>query len=60
MGFQWVLIVLQSMQHNPFQPSVAFHVETSHLFSRAKQMTGFYIKCSTGLKCVNSLTAGAN
>ena len=23
-----------------FQPSVAFHIETSHLFYRAKQMTG--------------------
>ena len=34
---------------NPFQPSVAFHVETSHLFSTANQMTGFYMKSSTDL-----------
>ena len=37
---------------NPFQPSVAFHIETSHLFCRAKQITGFYMKCNTGLKWV--------
>ena len=39
---------------NPFQPSVAFHIETSHLFSSVKQMTGFYIKCNIGLEWVNS------
>ena len=33
-----------------FQPSVAFHIETSHLFCKAKQMTGFYMKRCTGLK----------
>ena len=27
-------------------------METSHLFCRAKQMTGFYMKCNTGLKWV--------
>ena len=37
----------------PFQPSVAFHIETSHLFCRAKQMTGFYVKRNYGLKWVN-------
>ena len=37
---------------NPFQSSVVFHVETSHLFCRAKQMTGFYMKRNTGLECV--------
>ena len=35
---------------NPFQPSVAFHVETSHLFSSAKQMPGFHMERSTGQK----------
>ena len=35
---------------NSFQSGVAFHIETSHLFSRAKQMTGFYMKSNTGLK----------
>ena len=40
---------------NPFQPSVAFHIETSHLICKAKQMTGFYMKCNTGLKWVKGL-----
>ena len=38
---------------NPFQPSVAFHIETSHLICNANQMTGFYIECNTGLKWLN-------
>ena len=36
-----------------FQPIVAFHIETSHLFCSAKQMPGFYIehnKCNSCLK----------
>ena len=37
---------------NPFQPSVVFHIETSHLFCCAKQMTGFYMKRSTRLKWI--------
>ena len=39
---------------NLFQPSVAFLIETSHLFCRAKQITGFYMKRNTGLKWVNN------
>ena len=39
---------------NPSQPSVAFHSETSHLIYTANQMTGFFIKCNSGLKWVNS------
>ena len=35
-----------------FRPSVVFHIETSHLFCSAKQMTGFYMKRNTGLKWV--------
>ena len=31
----------------PFQPSVAFHIETGHLFCRSNQMTGFHMKCNT-------------
>ena len=27
--------------------SIAFHIETSHLFYRAKRMTGFYMKHNT-------------
>ena len=38
-----------------FQPSVAFHIETSHLICSAKQMTGFYTKRNTVLKWVNTL-----
>ena len=38
---------------NPFQPSVAFHIETSHLICSVKQMTGCYTKRKTGLKWVN-------
>ena len=39
---------------NPFQSSVLFHIETSDIFCIAKQMTGFYMKCSTRLKWVNN------
>ena len=35
-----------------FSRSVTFDIETSHLFCRAKQMTGFYIKYNTELKWV--------
>ena len=35
---------------NPFHSSFVFDIETSHLIYLANQMTGFYIKCSTGLK----------
>ena len=38
---------------NPFQPSVAFYIETSHLSCTANQMIWFYMKCNTGLKQVN-------
>ena len=38
---------------NPAQSSVAFHIETSHLIYTANQVTGFYMKCNSGLKWVN-------
>ena len=38
---------------NPFQPSVAFHIKTSHFFWTAKEITGFYMKWTTGLKSFN-------
>ena len=38
--FDWV----SNTPLNPCQPSVAFHIGTSHLFCNAKQITGFYIK----------------
>ena len=39
---------------NPFQLSIAFHKETSHLIWTANQMTGFYIEYQTELKLVNN------
>ena len=38
---------------SPFQPSIAFHIETSHLFWKTKQLTGFYMKRNTGMKLVD-------
>ena len=38
---------------DPFQSSVAFHIDTSHLFCSAKQMTGFCMKHNPGLKLVD-------
>ena len=38
---------------NPFQPSVVFDIETRHLICTANQMTGFYMKCGSGLNWVN-------
>ena len=37
---------------NTFQPSVEFHLVTSHLLSSAKPIRGFHIKRETGLKWV--------
>ena len=44
----------RSKRVNPFQPVVAFHIETSHLFCSARQMTSFYMKRNTGRKWVNN------
>ena len=38
---------------NLFQSTVTFYIETSHLICIANQMTGFYMKCNTGMKWVN-------
>ena len=35
---------------NPFQPSIAFHVETSHIFYSANEITNSYVKCNTGVE----------
>ena len=43
-----------------FKPSVAFHIETSHLFCKAKQMAGFYMKRNAGLKLVKYVEKGIN
>ena len=45
---------------NPFQPSVAFHMETSYLICTANQMTGFHMKCNTGLKLVKRHWSGCS
>ena len=45
--------MLRNTRLNPFQPNAAFRIETSHWFCSVKQMTGFYMKCNTGLKLVN-------
>ena len=37
---------------NPFLPSVAFHIGTSHLICSVNQISGFYMKYNTGLKWV--------
>ena len=40
---------------DPFQSSVVFHIDPSHLICIANQMAGFYMKYNTGLKQVNNL-----
>ena len=43
-------LVLQFFRPNdPFQSSVAFHIKTSYLNCTVNNLTGFYMKCSTGL-----------
>ena len=34
---------------NLFQPGVAFDIETIRLIGTANQMTGFFMKCNTGM-----------
>ena len=34
---------------NPFKPSVAFHIQTSHLIYITNQMNVFHMKCNTGI-----------
>ena len=52
-AFYLILLIDSSIfSINPFQPSVAYHIETKPSFWTAKQMTGFYVKCNTALKWV--------
>ena len=44
-------IIAKVLEVSPFRPRAEFHIETSHLFCSAKKMTGFYMKCNTGLNC---------
>ena len=37
---------------NPCWPSFALHIETFHFICNAIQLTGFYMKCNTGLNCI--------
>ena len=45
---------------NPFQPSIAFHIETSHFISTTNQITGFFNKCNNVLKWVNDIISQKN
>ena len=51
------LVSIHTFAHgvNPFQPSVAFHIETSHLNCITNQMAGFYMNCITGMELVKAL-----
>ena len=40
---------------NPFQPSVAFHVENSHLLCFVNEMAGFYMEGKIGWKQVKAV-----
>ena len=51
-------LALQQRYLSPFQPIAVFHIELSHLIYSANQMTGFYMKYNTGLKCVNPKPTG--
>ena len=48
-----VRFALTFAHFNPFQSSVAFDLETTHLHYIKNKRTGFYIKCNTGMKRVN-------
>ena len=48
--FDRVLNAFLLLAFNQFQLNVAFHIDISHLFCSAKQLTGFYMKRNTGLK----------
>ena len=49
------LLTVIAIPVNPFQPIVAFRIETSHPICRANQMTDFHMKCSTELKWINGM-----
>ena len=47
------MVLMEQCFLTKFQSSVAFDKETSRFIFTANQMTGFYIKCKTGLEWVN-------
>ena len=60
---QWKLVFLQNLRSIHWVKKklifiltilTIFHIETINLICIANQMTGFYIKCNTGLKWVNN------
>ena len=57
MHFDTSILLLDCSALNPIQLSVKFHREISHLFCRAKQMTGIYMIRNTGLKLFNPFRA---
>ena len=44
----------KALDINTFLPRVDIQIESSHLIFFENQMTGFYIKCNTGLKWLKS------
>ena len=52
---QSILSISHILDHlfNPFQTGVAFNIQTGHLNWRENHMTDFYMKCITGLICIN-------
>ena len=45
-------ILKQQSKIKPTLTSVVFHTDTSHLIHTANQLSGFHMKCTTGLKWV--------
>ena len=48
--FKMFYDILTRKYFNPSQPSVAFHIEASHLSYTANEMTSFYMKCKSRMK----------
>ena len=50
-----ILPISHRLDHlfNPFQTGVAFNIQTGHLNWRENHMTDFYMKCITGLICID-------
>ena len=54
LGKLWLIIFVPAVAKQlTYLWSVAFHTETSHLIYSSDQITGFYSKCSAGLKWIN-------
>ena len=53
--FNSLTLTIFISQSNPVQLSFAFHIETSHLFCSAKQLTGYYMKWNTEKKNIKKI-----